>query len=157
MRGGCHRAGVLANKGFANCASVRLQAKLNLIDPAIFRLPAQLSAPPLKAVFSSVCGHQAAGTAPTAQAVLQSSVQSVAHSAICDSLKSSASLELPGDSKGGEDDSCMANADERSRPQATTCSSSKVSTTHEHPIQAQRTTCIVVRCTATCAPAGDAH
>lgn len=69
---------MLANKGFALCASVRLQAKLNLLDPAVFRLPVQLSAPPLKAVCSTVCEHQAAGTCPTPQSVLLASVHSAA-------------------------------------------------------------------------------
>lgn len=50
------------------CAAARMQACLNLVDPATFPLFQQLTAPPLSAVLQSAQQHAADGTAPTPQA-----------------------------------------------------------------------------------------
>lgn len=57
-------AGLLPSMGFAQCASARQSARLHLLDPHVFPLPAGLSAPPLAAVLACVQHHAAAGTRP---------------------------------------------------------------------------------------------
>jgi hypothetical protein len=63
-------AGTFANRGFALCAAVRLQARLHLLDPGMFLLPEALAAPPLGEVMRQVEMHRTAGSSPAARATV---------------------------------------------------------------------------------------
>lgn len=132
---------MLANKGFAHCAVVRLQARLNLLDPTVFRLPVQLSAPPLKALCSTVSKHKAQGTEPTPQSVSQTClntplpVQSQGHSAL---LKAASNNSKTRDNKDARNNENGALEQQATLP----CASTKVSDdasqqAHECPTGAQ--------------------
>lgn len=56
--------GVLPALGFALCAAARQAARLHLLDPRVFPLPAGLPEPPLDGVLACTGHHARAGTRP---------------------------------------------------------------------------------------------
>lgn len=91
----------------------------------MFRLPAQLSAPPLKSVRSTVCEHQAAGTCPTPQSVVKGFVDT----AVCVTPKSEALPKIPAERKSTAENPSVANCGHGVQ-QVSTFSASKVSPTY---------------------------